>query len=200
MTYTFRKFFRAASFNNDTVLLDLRTDRFHILNEVPAERLNLALRGEDVPLSEALHQAGYIKPSDRAASIPPHVPRGMFEQRWMMPLVDTVPSWRERFEAAREVLRTNRDLKHASMHDVFYEIRKTRVVSASPDQDRQFKLKALMSALNKAFGLDRTGNQCLAYSYSLARLARRAGISASLVVAVRTKPLNRAGFAGGSNF
>jgi hypothetical protein len=188
MSYAFKTSFRAASFNSDVVVLDLSTDRFHILNEVTSERLNSALRGENAPLAEALQSAGYIELSEAPTCIPPHVPMGMFEVRWMMPIVDAAPTWKERFEAAIEVLKTNRDLKHASMHDVFRGIRRAQSASVLETQDRGFKLNALIAALNKAFALDRTGNKCLAYSYSLVRLLRRAGISATLVIGVRTKP------------
>ncbi|MFA1676900.1 lasso peptide biosynthesis B2 protein [Rhizobium mongolense] len=189
MVYTLKKHLRAASCNEDIVILDLQTDRFHILNDVSAERMNSAMNAEDPALAEALHEAGLIEHSDTTMSVTPRRTNGFFEQRWMTPIVNATCSWKDKLLAGSEVVRTNRKLKRATMDEILFEIRRTPPVQVStPQSEGSRRLASLMAALNVAFGFDRTGNQCLAYSYSLARMARKLGIPASLVIGVRTKP------------
>ncbi len=185
--YSLRCDLKAAACNEDIVILDLSADRFHILNNLSADRLTAALSGEDEPLVLALHEAGLIENSDRPMSLSSHHTKGFFEQRWMTPIIDATCSWSDRLRATAEVIRTNRLLQNTTIQNLIAELQKfPKVDSRRPSGD--LKIASLMSALNAAFSLDRTKNQCLAYSYSLVRMARRLNIPASLVIGVKTKP------------
>ncbi|WP_192886500.1 lasso peptide biosynthesis B2 protein [Agrobacterium sp. LAD9] len=167
--------------------MDLQTDQFHILNDISAERLNLAMEGEDTTLAQALEDAGLIEHSEAFTPISLHQTSGFFEQRWMAPLVNSTCSWKDKLFATIVVVRTNWKLKRSSMADILREMAATPSAAGYPLKGGT-RLAELMSALNAAFAFDRTRNQCLAYSYSLAWMARRQGIRAELVIGVRTKP------------
>ncbi|WP_349043204.1 lasso peptide biosynthesis B2 protein [Agrobacterium sp. SORGH_AS 787] len=105
----------------------------------------------------------------------------------MAPLVDATCGFKDKLFAATVVSRTNWRLRRSSMNDILSDLAGKPSDTTLPHESVQ-RLAVLMSALNTAFAFDRTRNQCLAYSYSLAWMARRQGIPASLVIGVRTKP------------
>ncbi|WP_350019324.1 lasso peptide biosynthesis B2 protein (plasmid) [Rhizobium sp. ZPR4] len=167
--------------------MDLKTDQFHILADLTAERLNLAMKGEDIALAQALEDAGIVEPSDEFTPVLLHRTNGFFEQRWMAPLVDATCALKDKLFATAVVARTNWKLKRSSMADILGDLA-ARPSDIKLPHDGVQRLAVLMRALNSAFAFDRTRNQCLAYSYSLVWMARRQGIPASLVIGVRTKP------------
>lgn len=185
--YSLRKDLKAAACNEDVVILDLSTDRFHILNDISADRLTAALFNEDAPLLSSLEKTGLVEKASKPTALPSHETHGFFEQRWMTPIVDGQPSWSDRMRAIAEVIRTNSTLKKATIHSLTTELQNFPKIDGHQNNGR-IKLARLMSALNIAFGFDRTKNQCLAYSYSLVRLARNLDIPASLVIGVKTRP------------
>lgn len=108
----------------------------------------------------------------------------------MKPIIKAPATWKDKLWATREVFRVNHQLKRYTLDDIIAEIQNISVVSnALPEEDMHIhRLDGLMAGLNFGFGFDSSGRKCLAYSYTLARMARCIGIPARLVIGVITKP------------
>lgn len=190
MAFRFKPHIRVTGCGKDVVVLDLQADKFHILPNTDAATINTAMHGMNQDLAASLLEYGFIQGASAPETVPSTIPDGFFEQRWMLPLAQQVPSTREKLSAFREVALTNVTLRRARLQDVLNNV---STVSIAPIDDlhqtnTSIKVDRLMAALNLAFSVDLTGNKCLAYSYNLVRLARHYGIPARLVIGVRTNP------------
>jgi hypothetical protein len=192
MVYGLRRHMRLAAYNNDLVVLDLQMDRFHVIQNIDREALDLFSDGQlssTHPLISSLLKLKAIEPSE----FPPNIDlrnsfTGFFEARWMLPIVESTNVRMAAFmRAAVYVLHAAYAIKRTGMSSFLKQTSPIQIPPSPSSDKTDFIVRSAINALNKAFCLDFSGNRCLTYSLAL-RDILLPNIAAKVVIGIRTRP------------
>lgn len=181
-----RNSFRLAFASPDLVILDLDQDRFSIIPDADLESLNAGLDGTiRSEVIDYLVEIGALCEGTPALKLSNNNSQGMFEERFMTPLpaAGAVPL-ATKIGSYLELIRSSVWIRRSRLGVILAAMERARTGT----RGKKVRVEALNTTLSKAFVIDVSGNRCLTYSYTLARLAKAHSIAARLVIGVRTRP------------
>lgn len=190
MYYTLPHNIRVASFQNDSIFLDITKDKYWIVEGLTASGLNELFTEEAERCSASLLGSVSFIELIRTNHKPNTInfkqfdPAGFLDERWSPS--KNRPSITESFfwQAPFAIMNAGRLLKNYGINAIAKAATDKKPDCHIPHQD----VHNAMNSIGYWFFLDRTDNKCLAHAVSAKLLMRKFGSRLKIAVGVRTRP------------